>query len=128
MTNGLRLLLDIICHGVATGGIEAPHRLLQPHFRGMKIRTRLREVRMPEHFLHMMDRPAGLEPTTAGFMSKVVEVEIDLTQSFTRRGREFAGEPGGGVTVRPQDRSHPGLLDAFVRRMPSAPKTYAVGG
>jgi len=67
------LYLAYLCHGFATGGVKAPYRLLQPHLGRVQVRGRLREIRMAEHFLNVVDRPAGLEPATAGLMSQIVE-------------------------------------------------------
>jgi hypothetical protein len=35
------------------------------------------QVRVPQHLLHMMDRPAGFEPATASLVSEVVEVQVN---------------------------------------------------
>ena len=67
------LYLAYLCHGFATGGVKSPYRLLQPHLGRVQVRGRLREIRMAEHFLNVVDRPAGLEPATAGLMSQIVE-------------------------------------------------------
>ncbi len=65
---------------------------------------------MPEHFLHMMDRPALFEPPTPGFVPEVVKMQVDQL----RRGTVAGGSPG--------------LFLMLLSRSPSAPKTYADGG
>ena len=62
------LYLAYLCHGFATGGVKSPYRLLQPHLGRVQVRGRLREIRVSEHFLDLIDGPAGLEPATACFM------------------------------------------------------------
>jgi hypothetical protein len=47
-----------------------------------------------EHVLDMMDWPAGLEPATAGLVSRILEVQIDRAKSFSRLLREPPW-PGG---------------------------------
>lgn len=69
-----------LCHGFATRGVEPLHRFLQPQLGRVQVRARLRQVRVAEYLLHMMDRPALLKPAAAGFVSKVVEVEITLLE------------------------------------------------
>jgi hypothetical protein len=45
------LSTSLDCHGIATLGIEAAHRLVQPHLGRVQIGRRLRQVRVPEYLL-----------------------------------------------------------------------------
>jgi hypothetical protein len=80
-----RLCLGLLCHGFATLGLEPAHGLLQPQLGGVQVSARLRQIRVPQHLLHMMDRPALLEPPAAGFVTEIVEVQVNGSQGRTRR-------------------------------------------
>jgi hypothetical protein len=37
-----------------------------------------------EHLLHVMNRPAGLQPAAAGLVAQIVEMQIDAPQRSPR--------------------------------------------
>jgi hypothetical protein len=47
------------------------------------------ETAVTEHFLHMVDRSAGFEQTTATFVSQIMEMQVDSLQR-RQRGRQEA--------------------------------------
>ena len=79
---------SLICNGLqrrrfggrlARRGVELEHRIAEAHFVRMQVRRRLRQARVAEHFLHVVNRPPGLEPATARLVSQIVKVQIDAT-------------------------------------------------
>jgi hypothetical protein len=68
--------LLLVCHRFATRGVEAAHRLLQAHLGSVQVRARLRQIRVAQQLLHMMDGPALLKPETTSLVPEVVEVQI----------------------------------------------------
>ena len=62
---------------VCQPGVEASHRFLQPHLVRVQIRARLGQVCVPEHLLHVMNRPPRFEPAATGLVPQVVEVQVD---------------------------------------------------
>ena len=78
---------SLICNGLqrrfgrslVRGRVEPAHRIAEAHFVRMQVRRRLRQARVAEHFLHVVNRPSGLEPATARLVSQIVKVQIDAT-------------------------------------------------
>ena len=52
------------CDEIATRVVKSPHRLVQSHPTCVEVRVSLADVRVPEHFLDVMDR--ALLPMTPG--------------------------------------------------------------
>ena len=81
MADGTRLLGWHVCHGFATRGIiESSHRVPKAGLGGVQVRRGLRQIRVSEHFLDMMQRPAGLVQSAGAFVTQIVEVQIDRPQ------------------------------------------------
>src|SRR5262245_44985482 len=76
------------CYEIATGGIssliEAPHRLLQSDLRRIEIGAGLRDVLMPEHGAHRVQRPASLKQPRARLMPQIMEGEVDARERLAR--------------------------------------------
>jgi hypothetical protein len=68
------LCLLLVCHRFATRGVEAAYGLPQAHFGGVEVRARLQQIRVAQHLVHMMDRPALFKPAATGLVPEVVEV------------------------------------------------------
>jgi hypothetical protein len=65
------------------------HRLLKPDPRRVQIRVGRLDVRVTEQLLHMMQGHPALKPPRSGFVTQIVEVQIDLGEPLTAR----IGEP-----------------------------------
>ena len=57
-----------------------------PPRRTLRYVERLLEARVPEHLLHMMERPAGLQQAAGAFVAQIVEVQVDRLQRRPRAG------------------------------------------
>jgi hypothetical protein len=63
-----------------------------------------------------MQRHTGLEETGAGFMTQIMEVEVNGAQLLARAGIQLpVGGPRRLVPVGPKHAGFPGFVDAFHR-------------
>ena len=69
----------------------------------MQVGRRLRQIRVAEHLLHVMNRPTRLQPAAAGLVPEIMEMEIDGSESRSGFRRERAVDSGGRVAVRLQN-------------------------
>jgi hypothetical protein len=77
MANGLRLLLGSFATGLPRAASKRRIDSCNPISAAWRYVLVCERFTCPSIFLHMMDRPARLQPATACFISEVVEVEID---------------------------------------------------
>ena len=75
-------MVGVIATGLQRGtdAVESPHAVVQPEPRGVQVGRRLRHVRVPEHVLHVVQRPAGFQQPTAALVAQVVEVQVDRVE------------------------------------------------
>ena len=57
--------------------VELPHGRMQAAERRVEVRAGLLERRVPEHVLHMVDRPSAFEQPCPPFIPQVMKVQID---------------------------------------------------
>jgi len=78
---------------------------MQPEPGHVQIRVRRLDVRVPEHLLHVVQRPPLLKQSGASLVTKIVEVQVD------------------GLVRRPQLRNQPAALLPSSRVCPWAFRT-----
>ena len=115
------LALGLDCDSIATDGPKAASSSRAVHLTRVQRGVGLTDLGVPEHFVDVVNRPAGFETARPGPMAQVVEVEIDFLELRSRLGRQCSSSPDRREPVRLQ---HGGFPSAF-RIAASMPKTYA---
>jgi hypothetical protein len=102
VANGAVLYRRGVCNGIATraGFVQSAHALARAAAPDVEIRARLFEVAVPEHFLHMMQRPARFEQPARAFVPQVMEVQVNRLQRRPRRRceRNWRSQPASSLS------------------------------